>query len=417
MDQGSDVQFAARDGSAVPHQLDNYRQRDLTASHLYRLGTKIFGSEPPTRRRVHEAADFHPPEHTPHRANLRRTWDGKPLVPARKPLLVRRHSEQSLVGVRTADFTEDQYRQWVEERRGIRAGLDGMAVSERWLCSKTRTPLENNVLAEIRSKRRRASTHDQIPTTKSEVHSYIRTANAHVQTLTVTVICTHVLYLLSSYLQVGVSSSTSAHGTRDDTQHGRLQERKQMMKETTALILCLSHGKQRFVTLLAIKDPKRENSISAKELLAVLQKMRPPVSQEALECILKCLPQTKEGKLDYLPLVNGSILQCVEEYFNTSGGDSGITTGVAESGESITSQANTERETPDIDPLSQGLKSTMGGERGRLSTAYKEEEIKQFEVLMEFCRENNIVFDEKFVEKGRRLHIFMYLMICMSQPL
>lgn len=175
MDRESNLQVAAKDGSAVSHQLDSYRQRDLTASHLYRLGTKIFGSEPPTRRRVIEAADFQPPQYTPHRANLRRTWDGKPLVPARKPLLVRRHSEQSLVGVSPADFTEEQYRQWMEERRSIRAGLDGMAVSERWLCSKTRTPLENNVLAELRSKRRRQSTQDQIPTTKSEVHSYVCT--------------------------------------------------------------------------------------------------------------------------------------------------------------------------------------------------------------------------------------------------
>lgn len=185
-----------------------------------------------------------------------------------------------------------------------------------------------------------------------------------------------------------------------------------MMKETTALILCLSHGKQRFVTLLTIKDPTKENSLSAKELLAVLKKMRPPVSQEALEFILTCLPQTKVGKLEYLPLVNGSILQYVEDYFNASGDNSGSTTGVAESSKSITSQTDTERESPD--PLSQGLKSTMSGERGRLSTAYKEEEIKQFEALMEFCRENNIVFDEKFAEKGRHMNIFM---LTISQPL
>lgn len=185
-----------------------------------------------------------------------------------------------------------------------------------------------------------------------------------------------------------------------------------MMKETTALILCLSHGKQRFVTLLTIKDPTKENSLCSKELLVVLKKMRPPVSQEALEFILTCLPQTKEGKLEYLPLVNGSIRQYVEDYFNASGGNSGSTTGVAESSKSVTSQTDTERESPD--PLSQGLKSTMGGERGRLSTAYKEEEIEQFEALMEFCRENNIVFDEKFAEKGRYMHIFM---LSMSQPL
>ena len=197
MDQGPDVQVAARlNSSSVSRQLDNYRQRDLTASHLYRLGTKIFGSEPAIRRRVHDTSEFQSPQYTPHRDNLRRTWDGKPLVPARKPLLVRRHSEQSLVGVRTADFTEKQYRQWVEERKGIRAGLDGMAVSERWLCSKTRSPLENNVLAEIRSKRRRPSTHDQIPTSKSEVHNYI---------LLIIHTCRHsCMYVTVTYIPVSV---------------------------------------------------------------------------------------------------------------------------------------------------------------------------------------------------------------------
>ena len=154
-------------------KLHGYRQRDLTPSHLYRLGTKLFGSEP-VRHRVIDAAHYVPRKLVPHVVNLRRTWDGQPLDELRRERsekLQRRHSEQNLNDVSTSDFTQEQYRQWMEERKRVRKGLEGMAVSERWLCSKTRSPLENKALAELRSRRRTAAiaASTQIPTTKSEV--------------------------------------------------------------------------------------------------------------------------------------------------------------------------------------------------------------------------------------------------------
>ena len=156
-------------------QLQRYRQRDLIPSHLYRLGTKLFRSEP-TRHRVIEAAHYVPRELVPHTVNLRRTWDGRPLDSVRhtrspkSPVLQRRHSEQNLNAVDTGDFTEAQYRQWMEERRRVRDGLEAMAISERWLCSKTRSPLENKVLAELRCKRKEAiAASAPVPTTQSEV--------------------------------------------------------------------------------------------------------------------------------------------------------------------------------------------------------------------------------------------------------
>ena len=176
MEKDSNFQLqdpAASDGLVITRQLQRYRQRDLIPSHLYRLGTKLFRSEP-TRHRVIEASRYVPRELVPHAANLRRTWDGKPLDSAcarsQKPLLQRRHSEQSLIHVKTSDFTEEHYRQWMEERRSVRAGLDGMAVSERWLSTKTRTPLENKLLAELRYKKKAAMT-TQIPVTRSQVSS------------------------------------------------------------------------------------------------------------------------------------------------------------------------------------------------------------------------------------------------------
>ena len=158
-----------------PEELQRYRQRDLIPSHLYRLGTKLFGSEPP-RHRVIDAARYVPRELVPHATNLRRTWDGRPLettqgVRAQRSLhLQRRHSDQNLNAVKAGNFTQDQYRQWMDERRRTREGLESMNVSERWLCSKTRTPLENKLLAELRGKRRATTAAtSQIPASRSEV--------------------------------------------------------------------------------------------------------------------------------------------------------------------------------------------------------------------------------------------------------
>ena len=164
--------MAAQQDISSPQELLRYRQRDLIPSHLYRLGTKLFGSEP-TRHRVIDASRYVQRELVPHAENLRRTWDGRPIETARekKPLaLQRRHSDVNLHSVKTSDFTEDQYRQWVSLRKKTREGLESMALSERWLCSKSRSTLENKLLAEMRGRRRAALTASlPIPAPKSEV--------------------------------------------------------------------------------------------------------------------------------------------------------------------------------------------------------------------------------------------------------
>ena len=166
-------------GNCPSQELHCYRQRDLIPSHLYRLGTKLFGSEP-IRHRVIDASRYVPRELVPHAANLRRTWDGRPLETAqhlreKKPLaLQRRHSDVNLNSVETSDFNEDQYRQWIEQRKKTRDGLESMALSERWLCTKTRTPLENKLLAEMRGKRRGAIAASPITASKSEVRGQMQ---------------------------------------------------------------------------------------------------------------------------------------------------------------------------------------------------------------------------------------------------
>ena len=69
----------------------------------------------------------------------------------------------------TDDIATEEYREWIEQRKALRAGLDEMGISERWLCSKTRTPLENNFLAEIRDRRKKTIARDQTKPSESEV--------------------------------------------------------------------------------------------------------------------------------------------------------------------------------------------------------------------------------------------------------
>ena len=141
-------------------QLPFYRQRDLVPSHLYRLGTGIFGSEPLRRRRVFDAALYLQPQKTPHGALLKRSFDGRPA-----PLVCRRLDAQSkeekalssydqlnegrIVG---ESFTEAQYKQWLSNRQSMRSNLESLGANERWLLFKERTPLENTLLSQLREK-------------------------------------------------------------------------------------------------------------------------------------------------------------------------------------------------------------------------------------------------------------------------
>ncbi len=51
-------------------------------------------------------------------------------------------------------FTDETYRQWVTERRRMRAGLESLGASEQWLLSKERTPLEASLLNHLRRRGR-----------------------------------------------------------------------------------------------------------------------------------------------------------------------------------------------------------------------------------------------------------------------
>lgn len=173
------VVMASDEDRELEHELHRYRQRDLVPSHLYRLGKKLFTTEP-VRRRVIDAARYVPADRklVPHATNLRRTWDGRPLEsvhPESHPPLPRRHSDQNLNYVKSSDFTKREYRQWMDERKKTRDDLESMAISETWLSTKSRSLLENKLYCELREKRRAeiaATSQIQTTTEVSKDHLY-----------------------------------------------------------------------------------------------------------------------------------------------------------------------------------------------------------------------------------------------------
>lgn len=138
-------------------QLQFYHQRNLVPSHLYRLGTGILGGSPP-RRRVIDASLYAPPGGTPHAQLIWRSLDGRVKPVGRSPTTKEGLTSGACVRPRSLtdpamaahQFTEEEYRGWVGQRQRLRADLEAMGASQRWLLSKERTPLETFLLSHMR---------------------------------------------------------------------------------------------------------------------------------------------------------------------------------------------------------------------------------------------------------------------------
>ena len=299
---------------------------------------------------------------------------------------------QNLNAVKTTDFTQDEYRRWVEERQRMREGLESMAVSERWLCSKTRTPLENKLLAELRGKRRASiAASSPILELQSEVNARklpTKLHNSHFDAY----------YYSTSQERMTVPSASSAATAKSESivsrQKSLSRNRRNTLTEAEALSSHILHGRQRFVTLLTLQDPAGLGRIGTDELESILHRICPAVSQDTLEYILKSLPVVENGMIDYRPLLKGGLTQCLEKYFDRSA--SSLVAGT-DSATTAENEVLSDSETP-------GVVCTMDGERGALATSYKDKEKRQFDILLKFCRERGIVLNRELLEKGKYTH-------------
>lgn len=202
------------------------------------------------------------------------------------------------------------------------------------------------------------------------------------------------------FLQECVTASANDMAKSDSTARQLRRHRQNILKQVKALESHLLHGKQRFITLLALHDPAGIGSTSAEELEYVIQKTKPPISEESLKLVLKSLPEVEGGRLDYRPLVKGDIVQCVKQYTHLEIVDSKPHQALPDLPEKCSQTSEVQQTFEPKCSIAQGT-TTMSGDRGTLSTAYKEEEQRQFEILLEFCRESGIVLNQELLEKGK----------------
>ena len=147
----------------LSEQLPHYHQRNLTSSHLYRLGNDLFGKrEVEVRRRLIDSSHYSPAPVQLHTALPKRSLDGrscKPCVKADCDSLKSSLSINDKPGVKmhcgrhlsVVDNREIQYQEWIDERQRMRNSLDCLSEYRRWLLTKGRTPIENMMLSKMKS--------------------------------------------------------------------------------------------------------------------------------------------------------------------------------------------------------------------------------------------------------------------------
>ena len=179
------------DQLSLSEQLPHYHQRNLTSSHLYRLGNDLFGKrEIEVRRRLIDSSYYSPPPVQLHTALLKRSLDGRSLLNSCKPCVkgdcdslksslaiddkagVKMRLGQLHVSV--GDNREFQYRKWIDEKQRMRKSLDCLSEYKQWLLTKGRTPIESMLL----SKNKRMESEENIESHEKSVSaSYSQSTN------------------------------------------------------------------------------------------------------------------------------------------------------------------------------------------------------------------------------------------------
>ena len=143
-------------------QLPHYYQRDLTSSHLYRLGTDLLGkSTIKVRRRLIDASLYFTPPAQRHTAPLNTSLDGRSSARSRETCAKVHYSKgvqmcsRYFAGV---DAAKCQYKAWIDQRQKMRMSLNPLGAYEQWLLTKDRSPLEEVMLSKMMSPERESCT-------------------------------------------------------------------------------------------------------------------------------------------------------------------------------------------------------------------------------------------------------------------
>jgi len=177
-----------------------------------------------------------------------------------------------------------------------------------------------------------------------------------------------------------------------------MKHKRLMIKEVTALEQFISTNRMRLVTLFATVDKSRTRFISVSEILSILTKLKAPLSQSGIEILLQIFEIRDDGLLDYQQVVNGNILSGVIKHFErleselVSKDVQGPVCCDDSEDEWTMKAADVERK--------HGAPSTLSSEHGALADCYKQEEVKQFSQLINYCKENGIALNWQVAERG-----------------
>ena len=199
----------------------------------------------------------------------------------------------------------------------------------------------------------------------------------------------------------GTSKGTAKPTTLNSSKR-RSRYKKQMLKEVSLLEQHLTKHRQRLAVLLMTVDRNRDYLITVDEFLIIMDKLKVPISQAAMEVVLTAVHTTKDGQLDYRILLNGSLLKTVDDHFQCTEVEITISTADEHLGQEL--QGEEEAQAMDTNgphDLQRHLPpSTMDGENGRLSDDYKQDELRQFNALTAYCKAKGIVLSCDSAEKG-----------------
>lgn len=373
--------------------------RDLHPSHVYRLGVGLFKSQP-VRRRVIESSLFSPVQRSPHSELLRRTLDGKEEKASHPGPLVSPETlfppslPQALRGSEANAFTEDDYHTWMESRRSMRAGLEGAGLTERWLRGKDRTELEARVLARLSG-----STESSQLVTESMAESKP---------------------VDQKIVQATPPNRPSPKAHEEVRRH---KPRNALLREIELAAGRLFCVRQRLVSLLMRADADLDGCVTGAELAAILERVGVALSLECLHTLtqaLLCGEREGEGrgekgevKVDYRKMVaaissrqapssediekkdKGGLISLLQEYLDRQG--SAVN---SPNISSLGSDAVLSDEQVCINREASLTMSTMDGPHGKLVVECKQDQMKQFAALLEYCKSIGVVLNRELVERA-----------------
>ena len=173
----------------------------------------------------------------------------------------------------------------------------------------------------------------------------------------------------------------------------KVQCKGHILKEITQLEQHLVAHRPRLVHMLVSADKLGNKSISVHDMLSILSKMKIQVSQQTIQVLLDIL-ETDGGFLRHDELLKGGILRKVTRHFQQNDPEWIH----KESANSIA--GNTSGNDTLLQLQKQKSLGTTDEKTGILANEYKQEELKQFTLLLDFCKGKGITLDWKLAEKG-----------------